>query len=244
MCIIQGKNVNVESTSILVAPIGDSVGDPVEGDKQLTIYSNKVQLSNGDNNAMILPFPTSENVRFVNLSTMPELFSDLRYLFPYPLSRSMGLQIHDVGSYSVSIVEDLSKFAELQQDVFTIDPAVLAYLERFYSEGFSFLVCKLKPRSEYHPFGYVHDRLKNGELFIPTRHYHDDETKADWNHDIYTWNCKITQKVGASLLPYDKKTPDVVTELSKLCSLPTPSVLELRVIKRYHENHDLYAKSV
>jgi len=42
-----------------------------------------------------------------------------------------------------------------------------------------------------HPIGYVHDVVKVGKLFVPTRHHHgngSEERKAMWDHKIYSLN--------------------------------------------------------
>lgn len=50
-----------------------------------------------------------------------------------------------------------------------------------------------------HPIGYIHERLPDGRLFVPTRHAHGSgdtgEDHADWDHDIFLWG---TEKMGES----------------------------------------------
>lgn len=213
MCIIQGKIEEVKSTNIFVAPLTDG--------RQLSVYCNKVSLKD-QAGSMILPFPEGK-CEFFDLSKYKDLFKDLnRLCFPQTKGRGMSLsknasysdsanylEVHEVGSYAASVVPGLNDFPRIRPDVFKIDPKVFTFLKEMYPKGYSFLVCKLHKTKEYHPFGYIHEKLPSKQLFIPTIHWHEhafasnrhfsnqwsmdnEEYKTvnhvDWDHFIYSLN--------------------------------------------------------
>jgi len=186
MCIIQGKIEEVKATNIFVAPLQDG--------RQLSVYCNKVSLKD-QAGSMILPFPVGK-CEFFDLSKYKDLFKDLnRLCFPQAKSRGMKslsysknslsqnyLEVHQVGSYAASIVPGLEDFPRIRPDIFKIDPRVFKFLREMYSVGYSFLVCKLDKTKEYHPFGYIHEKLPSKQIFIPTIHWHEHEPyqKSGW----------------------------------------------------------------
>lgn len=175
MCIVQGAVRHIAKTRILVSPLSSKL--------QLTVYANTVEL--GENSgAMILPTPEGK-VEPVDLSKEKKLFDDLETLWPRKKSRSRNaaakndrclsrsvLPVVEVGSYQVTIVPSLADFDRVDSSVFTLSPGVGACLKDHYESGFSFVVCQLVREKEYHPFGYIHNRLDDNTLFVPTRHYH------------------------------------------------------------------------
>ena len=247
MCIIQGRKTHVENTNIFVAPLPEG--------KQLTVYSNKVTLEEdkSNNNAMILP--SDENVRFIDLTSCKHIFKYLKISFKEQLKKGKKgsarsatndtLEVIEVGSYRVSVVNSLDDFKYVSEEVFTLDPDVASYLKNFYSNGYSFLVCNLKPNAKYHPFAYVHNTLSGGNLFIPTRHFHLDEKgnqHTDWDHCIYTMSSVINKSFKVSHTAYS-----VPYSWDKFCQLTGLNVDDISkvsqyTIRNYHKNHDIVAE--
>jgi hypothetical protein len=199
MCIISGAVKNVSNTKIFVAPLASDQKTTVEDlttsqktcTRQLTVYCNKVSVV--DKSAvMVLPFPKSTYESF-DLTEYPTLFVDLhRICWPQPKSKSRSLnslsdgdsysnslKVFSNGSFLVSVVPDLADFSRLQGQVFEIRPAVIEFMKNQYPSDYSFVVCKLDGDKEYHPFGYIHDTLPGGAMFIPTMHYHTHEKEQD-----------------------------------------------------------------
>jgi hypothetical protein len=180
MCMIQGEVEHVSATKILAAPIKTFLN---VFPQQFTVYSNNVSMES-QSGAMILPFP-GQFRQFVDLTQYKHLFTDLKNLcWPQVLSKSNSsysrsasksleyLPVHNVGSYQASVVPGLDDLPRINPSVFQIDPRIFEFLKQNYSQGFGFMVCMLKNKAEYHPFGYIHDRLPSGQMFIPTMHYH------------------------------------------------------------------------
>lgn len=199
MCIINAE-AEVKKTKILVGPSSN-------GQRQFVAYSNQVATSQM-NNAMILPVPYPETVKFHDLTNYKQLFTDCENCFPRSasLGQSDGmyfsaesvLKVHEVGSYQVSICMNLGDFNRIDQSVFTLNTNVQELLQKHYgSHAFGFLVCKLRNSAgleDYHPLGYSHRIYrKRGYLFVPTRHHHGganapEEQESDWEHEIYSIN--------------------------------------------------------
>jgi hypothetical protein len=194
MCIISDEIKEVTNTEILIAFNKNTK-------EQLTVYSNKT-MNYKDNNYMILPVPNnvSDKINFVDLTGI-EVFSKLDSLFSVTKSMSYdstrvalgrGVEYHSVGSYDIFVCPNLSTIVEN----FDINSVVISLLNKYYSNKFTFLLCKLKNGKEYkyHPLGYVH-KNQNQNLFIPTKHLHIHQ-KGDlyekdyehWDHHIYVYN--------------------------------------------------------
>lgn len=202
MCLFSGDIESVSNTKIFVSPCsGNST--------QLTVYSNKVSVENEA--FMVLPFP-GKFVKFVDLTNRKELFGDLNDYFPKTRSMALGvsrsLSFTQVGSYQAIAMQDFKELVNTSPKLnINISPDLMSFLEKNYS-NFGFIVFRLMKNAEYHPFGYVHT-TPNGEMFIPTMHYHshriDDsksEVKTDWDHTIYTLNREV--KAGLASLPGEK----------------------------------------
>lgn len=261
MCIISGKVESVATTNIFVAPLED-------GKRQLTVYSNTVQLSD-ERGVMVLPVPcpsgrvTRNNphggqigIDFVDLSAYPDLFKDLKAvtldLAPVMkgLSRGLGqiLPVVDVGSYKACVVPSLDDFKHLDASEFPLKQDVFEFLAREYmGPGWAFVVCRLQQSKAYHPFGYTHFIPFNGRhMFIPTMHFHQHsnshESEADWDHNIYVFNQKLIRENIWTKVHHNHVADMVLqkVDLSKLPKLqPFKSLAGYRV-SNYHENHDLY----
>lgn len=210
MCIVfsqQKDRVEVHGTKIFVAP-------DMEG-RQLTVYENLVALpgkkgtakaGGPPNNAMILPVPCGR-VQVLDLSKHKAIFKSLSLAFPKETqeqarnkSRSVGgnaaekLVVKEIGDYLVSVAPRLEDLGKIDPKHFSVVPGVVDLLGKHYAD-FSFVVCRFKDCvTEGSPIGYVHERLADGRLFIPTRHSHGGEEEAsgeaDWDHDIYTGNTE------------------------------------------------------
>jgi hypothetical protein len=203
MCIILAQVEHVASTKIFTCLTENQT-------QQFLVYSNEVH-TNEEDNAMILPVPNPESVRFVNLKKYANLFDDLEANFYKSrrssfnmyasLSRSAALDpvdrprlvVHDVGAYSASIVPSVNDFDRIDTAHFTIPDDLERILRETYDSQFGFIVCKLKQgKHNYHPFAYIHAKHSNNLLFIPTLHYHPHgyglarSVEADWDHMIYS----------------------------------------------------------
>jgi hypothetical protein len=227
MCIISNPVESVSQTKILVGPNKNL-------DRQITVYSNQVN-NVSESNAMILPVPHPSTIEFIDLSKYKHLFTDLDKVFYKPQSRflskgmnfslsanSAKLQVFNVGSYKVSLAMGLSDLNRVDGSVFNLSSGCYDLLKSSYDSTFGFIICKLaKGLENYHPFAYSHQMIKPGQLFIPTKHYHDhkrgfiydpnnidsspmfsyfkqpktnfNQEADDWSHDIYLYNCTSQQ---------------------------------------------------
>lgn len=226
MCIVI-DNCRVAKTKILAMLSKDR-------QRQLIVYSNEVQ-TNIKNNVMILPVPNKDgnsdkSIKFVDLSSYPNIFDDCRSSFASPMflstnsvsfSLSRSIAIVDVGSYQASIVPSIDEFVFLNS-LFKIPENVIEILKKYYAKNFSFIVCKLREGEvKYHPFAYYHELLRHNTLFIPTRHHHPhsiggthvEEAISDWDHAFYAANvtndserpftsCRIDMKKLPSFFNY------------------------------------------
>lgn len=196
MCIFAGPVQKVENTRIAVF---------INRHRCFTAYQMAVELA-GQGNAMILPVPTGGTIQLVDMSRAPTFFDDLNNLWPVPQSRGMTrslaapagrfLDVHKVGSYEVSIAEDIDDIKYIDPSVFTLSKSTEATLWHSYKGGgYSFVVAKLSQGGEMHPLGYIYDRANTFETFIPTKHAHGDEKglsvmqaiqhEPDWDHTVY-----------------------------------------------------------
>jgi hypothetical protein len=87
-------------------------------------------------------------------------------------SQHVPLAVFNVGSYSVSVANNLTDLHRVDTSVFNNCSDVL---RQHYTEPYwGFIICQLRDGNQkYHPFAYSHVML-NGTFFIPTRHYHPD----------------------------------------------------------------------
>ena len=223
MCIISLAVEEVCDTNIFVA---------VEELTQLTVYSNTVK-NYTDNNAMVLPVPNPDSLKFIDLSKYPKIFDDLRDSF-YEDSfdgvtfdgDNFGingvLQVFNVGSYKVSVAMNLNDIMRVDKTVFTLSNGCYDVLKSNYGEPstvpFGFIICKLvKGKDTYHPLAYSHTIISKDRVFIPTKHYHDNNetytasnydnspkymhtnqyggSTEEWSHDIYLYNVKPNRDI-------------------------------------------------
>jgi len=190
MCLINDEVEKVSDTKLFVSK-------SVDGARQITIYANSVS-NKIQNNAMVLPVPDPDSVKFHDLSKYSSFFDDCDELF-YELTssnRSYGLknlanncfddvndsflEVLDVGSYSVSLAKNLTDLKRVDTTVFTLSNGLQKVLNTSYSgKNMGFIICKLKiGNDKYHPLAYSHSFI--GKLYIPTKHYH----KADEDNSL------------------------------------------------------------
>lgn len=244
MCVVSSKSAVVSNTGILVVPLPNG--------RQLTVYGNRV--STASEGAMILPVPRGTNpIELVDLSAYPDMFEKLnktRFLSRGGLmffkNGSRQIEVVDVGSYRVSIVDDFDQFPRLNRDEFRLTNDLMAFMARFYSLNFSFIICKLRAGVDttYHPFGYRHDQV-NGKMFIPTMHYHLDDSEhvhVDWDHSIYLWNGQMSPEPNLNRFREPcQHSDEYIRKLQTELGLPACHKLLQFKIRDYHENHDLVA---
>jgi hypothetical protein len=196
MCILT-EPAKVSATQILIAP-------DVERKRQFTVYKNSV-MTDYQKNLMILPVPHPSTLKFTDLSNYTDLFEDLEksfalHEFGMNNSYTPKLNVFDVGSYRVSVAHNVSELNDVNPDEFgPIDDFIKHVMSKYYSDNWGFIVCKLRSGSKvkYHPFGYSHQMMNNGKLFVPTRHQHNhqhgensEESFSDWDHSIYSFNTR------------------------------------------------------
>ena len=245
MCVIVGGVQHVANTKILVAPMRRG--------HQLTVYQNQVDMTNPT--AMILPFPYgNKGAELIDLSGYPQIFDDLSRAFSkYELvgvnnsySSAKTIKVHQVGSYSVSIVPTIDDFDRLQHHVFSLDPNLSGILRGKYPVHAGFIVCLMNMNAKFHPIAYVTRRLRSQQLFVPTYHYHGHiETHPDWDHEIYVVNLmdkghEISQMLGTKMHRVSGSNDVRCVRWDLLPPLTTcHSLSRFRINHEYDQNHDL-----
>jgi hypothetical protein len=198
MCCFTRPVKNVRDTNIFARES--------EGRAQFVVY--EMRLESKEDLAMVLPLPVDRTrgeaaLRFINLETYPEFFSDLRRGFPQqsiPSELSLGkaetsrtLPVQEVGSYEASFVPTMEDFNRLDKR-FRLPKQSWDALPEY--RRFGFAVFKLKPgNNKFHPMAFAFDRADVSTLFFPTVHIHDGKFHrlADFDHELY---C---QRSGQSL---------------------------------------------
>jgi hypothetical protein len=187
MCIFALPVSSVGNTRILVAAIG--------GQRQLTVYENKVHGSG--RNAMILPVPKG-NVELIDMTKYSmggDIFKHCESMFPQRKDFSFGggfgstaeagswgmpsLPVVRSGGYMCSIVPSIEDMKRIDTRVFTLPPDIEKVLQSNYpADQFGFIVCLFDGSvGDMKPIAYTHSTLANGVLFIPTRHEHGHAAK-------------------------------------------------------------------
>jgi len=184
MCIISGEIKSVLDTNILCGLSDDK-------QRQIIVYSNLVN-NITKNNAMILPVPLVNTLKFHNLKDYKELFTDCKKCFynsktsesysnlsinSFSSNSKSKLEVFNVGSYKVSVAQTIDDLERVDTSVFELSNNLSNFMKNSYSEPyFGFIICKLNLGSEkYHPFGYSH-AIFNNILFVPTKHFHVHNT--------------------------------------------------------------------
>jgi len=189
MCCISKPIINVAGTKLFC-------GVNKEKTRQFTVYSNTVE-NVSNNNAMVLPVPYPDSVKFHNLEAYKNFFKDCQKCFVTQQSQDFGLtnsyslksfegkkklDVVNVGSFQVSLAKSLKELKLVDTNVFELSEGLENALTKHYSNSmFGFIICKLaKGKENYHPFAYSHNMLNN-KVFIPTRHYHDENKSHSTN---------------------------------------------------------------
>lgn len=187
MCIFTRPVESVSNTRIAVGLVAPG--------RQLTVYENAVSIGQAGT-AMVLPVPNGGPIDMLDLSKEDWSWKALDdAYFPKPMSPSWGgtggfafgmqakgpsrLAVVTCGGYLVSVAKTMQDLARVDDDVFTLPANIQEVLQKHYGEGFGFVVCKFqKGKTSGHPIAYTHSPLKDGRLFIPTRHEHGNEAPA------------------------------------------------------------------
>jgi hypothetical protein len=193
MCCFSRSVISVSATQIFARP--------ADKERQFLVYSMAFEAKT--ELAMILPLPVrlpagEEDVKFIDLKSCPDFFSDLAKGFPRHRTWSLGensqhtkgmtaasLAVVSVGDFEASFVPTIDDFSRL--DVrFRIDDKVWKKIPGY--ESYSFAVFKLKPGAmTVQPMAFSFPRRYTQKVFFPTVHIHDGEVhkEADFDHTIY-----------------------------------------------------------
>jgi hypothetical protein len=171
-----------------------------ENTRQITIYANTVD-NISKNNAMVLPVPFPNSVIFHNLENYKDFFSECERCFynvnnslEYSITNNIAdsnkntLDVYNVGSYKVSLACSLQDLQHVDTSVFELSNGLKKILNKHYSNPiFGFIICKLVDGNEkYHPFAYSHN-IANEKIFIPTRHFHDENNNPYfYDYEMFT----------------------------------------------------------
>lgn len=176
MCIISGPVQSVNSTKLLALPSRNK-------QRQLTVYSNSVITPNS--NAMCLPVPNPETVRFEKVPK--DIFKQCSNSFKESLTRGgpillsfnsrsnnrPQLQIQSHGSYDVVLVPSIDDIDRVPPHFTILTTDVIEFLKASYPSHFGIILCRLKKgATNYEPFAYSHALQANKQLFYPTKHFH------------------------------------------------------------------------
>lgn len=191
MCIISGPVLSVNSTKILALPSKN-------GKRQLTVYRNAVVTP--DANAMCLPVPNPESVRFEHVpkDIFRQCQNSFRISYPrgyydsvVPAANSFNrapLPVQSHGSYEVVLVPSMNDLDRVPSHFTTLTDDVIEFLKYSYPINFGVLLCRLKRGSaDYEPFAYSHNMQANDQLFFPTKHYHNHDTSNFQNDEEPSW---------------------------------------------------------
>jgi hypothetical protein len=202
MCIISGPVVSVNSTKILCLP-------SKSGKRQLTVYSNAV--ATPDSNAMCLPCPTPQTVKFENVPK--DIFKQCYSSFDISKPRGGGsrgltlssnrapLTVQSHGSYDVVLVPSMADLDRVPSSFTTLTPEVIEFLNASYPVNFGIVLCRLKKGStNYEPFAYSHDIQPNKQLFFPTKHYHSHNQTPSIDEEEGWSNGFGSSLLGGSML--------------------------------------------
>lgn len=146
---------------------------------------------------MVLPVPFPSSVVFHNLKDYTDFFNDCELCFENPMNQYITdgfnitnsyasektLEVYDIGSYKVSLAKSLEELKRVNTNVFVLSKGLDEILKKHYSNSiFGFIICKLAEGNEkYHPFAYSHE-ISQEKVFIPTRHYHDENINNFYNN--------------------------------------------------------------
>jgi hypothetical protein len=192
MCLFSGPVLSVSSTKIFAR---------ISGRHQFLVY--EMTFSADEELAMVLPIPVLDGsgeaaVEFMNLEGYPDLFKDLKRLFPVPTSSRAAsapatlflasgmLEVHDVGAFEASFVPTLPDFGRLDPR-FQMDDAVWDALPMYRDYGFCVFKLKAGRGKHAHPMAFSFPTRDPAKLFFPTVHVHDGQVPAEatFDHVLY-----------------------------------------------------------
>ena len=193
MCLFSGPVFSVSCTKIFAR---------MSGGHQFLVY--EMTFSADQELAMVLPIPVLADsgeaaVEFMSLEGYPDLFKDLKRLFPVPVARSGArstgthvlasssiLEVHDVGAFEASFVPTLSDFGRLDPR-FQMDAAVWDALPMYRDYGFCVFKLKAGRGQHAHPMAFSFPTRDPAKLFFPTVHVHDGQVPAEatFDHELY-----------------------------------------------------------
>jgi len=193
MCMISQEIKSVSATKLFC-------GVNANKTRQFTVYANTVD-NISKNNAMVLPVPFPSSVVFHNLEDYSDFFADCELCFEKPMTEGLYslnftnqsksgkmLEVYDIGSYKVSLAKSIDELKRVNANVFVLSKGLDEILKKHYSNPiFGFIICKLSEGNEkYHPFAYSHE-ITQEKVFIPTRHYHDENINNFYNnYEMFT----------------------------------------------------------
>jgi len=203
-----GRQVTVYQNSVGVR--GGEDGDE-QDEKEIKALKDKQEKEFG--NAMVLPCPlkAGQKVQLLDLSKDGFSFDRVEEFFPKRPPGSSSdedlnddeegekgngrsfLAVAEVGSYFISIAENLADLRRIDPKVFKVSTSLEAVMKGHYAQGFAFIICSFNPKKKIeggHPVAFVHDLMPDGHLFVPCRHEHGHGTQAKENFDhwIYSIN--------------------------------------------------------
>lgn len=188
--VYASKIINTVDKSGKARKFKRATGEPL----QLTIYSNAVSMyhnpdsqyaDNPDDGydypktdksrtAMIIPFPIrsdrSNRFKLFSFGNYGSVFDDIELLFDTKPSNTSDQQFSTSGNYIITVIKSIAGFDAINPDLFTLGNQAKSIIKQYYSTGFGFILAILKHNAQYKPFGYCHELLANGKLFIPIRH--------------------------------------------------------------------------
>ena len=174
----------------VIAVSGTNIYARLDGDRQVLAYSMFLDVAKPV--AMVLPLPVAAGpVTFIDLSGTPDMFEQLAALFVMPsrggpfLEASLGLEVHEVGSFLASFVPTRADFARLDPR-FRISDRLFAALPHYADHGFAVFQLA-QGKQTIHPMALTFPTREPGKLFFPTVHVHDGEVHAtaDFDHALY-----------------------------------------------------------
>ena len=187
MCLISQQINNITNTKIFCATNKDNT-------HQLNVISNEIDnISNG--NAMIIPIPLPQTIKFYDLVNYQDFFSDCSGCFSNPI-KSYSLNYRDIdkaensqyyktSDYTIYMAPTINHLKQFDGKIFKLSNELKQKLEIYYYQPYwGFLICQLKPGScGYHPIAYSHQIIQN-KIYLPTRQYinlPDPDDVNNWN---------------------------------------------------------------
>lgn len=116
------------------------------------------------------------------------------------------LEVLDIGSYKVSLANNIADLRRIDESVFKVAPSIDAILAEHYETGFGFMICLFQTNLKAHPIGFIGSRMSDGTLYFPTRHEHGDEHHlAHFDHTLYAIN--VDKSFGRAQPKHPKSSP-------------------------------------